>query len=216
VPLASVYCGHGLGKSARPGPKSVIFPIVSDLFPGAPRFEGDIFLRTKTKGLTVNQPEQSSHTIKLSDPAALVATVVGIGFLPKAPGTWASLAALPAAWAIHQGFGRVGLAAAVVAVFALGVWCAGAIVRRGAIQDPGAVVIDEVAGQWLTLLAVAPDVLLYGLGFALFRLFDIWKPWPVSWAERTFKGGLGVMIDDAFAALYAGAILFAVAVLWKG
>jgi phosphatidylglycerophosphatase A len=69
------------------------------------------------------------------------------------------------------------------------------------------VVIDEVVGLWL-VLAVAPlDPVYYGLGFALFRLFDIFKPWPVSWVERRFGGGIGIMADDVVAAVYAGAIL---------
>ena len=154
--------------------------------------------------------------LKATDPAVVLATGFGLGLLPKAPGTWASLAALPLAWAIYEAFGRPGLALAIGAVFALGVWCADMVARRSAHPDPGIVVIDEIAGQWLTLLAVAPDVALYAIGFVLFRLFDILKPWPVSWAERTFKGGLGVMIDDVLAGLYAGALLFVIALTWKG
>lgn len=155
--------------------------------------------------------------LKPTDPAVLLATGFGLGLLPKAPGTWASLAALPPAWAIANAFGRLWLAFALVAVVALGVWCAGAVARRNdTSDDPQIVVIDEIAGQWLTLLAVPPDAALYAIGFVLFRLFDIWKPWPVSWAERAFKGGLGVMIDDLFAGVYGGALLFVIALTWKG
>jgi len=155
--------------------------------------------------------------LKATDPAVLLATGFGLGLLPKAPGTWASLAALPPAWAIANAFGRLWLTFVLVAVVALGVWCAGAVARRNdTSDDPQIVVIDEIAGQWLTLLAVPPDAALYAIGFVLFRLFDIWKPWPVSWAERAFKGGLGVMIDDLFAGVYAGALLFVIALTWKG
>lgn len=69
-------------------------------------------------------------------------------------------------------------------------------------------VIDEVAGQWLVLLAVEPDPVWYGVGLALFRIADILKPWPVSWADRNVKGGLGVMLDDVLAAAYAGSALY--------
>jgi len=70
------------------------------------------------------------------------------------------------------------------------------------------VVIDEVAGQWLTLLVAPPDLLLYLAGFLLFRLFDIRKPWPVSWADQSLPGGLGVMVDDLLAGLYAALFLY--------
>lgn len=76
-------------------------------------------------------------------------------------------------------------------------------------HDPGPVVIDEVAGQWLTLALVPPDWLYYVLGFALFRLADIFKPWPASWADKKVDGGLGVMLDDVLAAVYSGGTLFA-------
>lgn len=141
-------------------------------------------------------------------PVSLLATWFGSGLLPKAPGTWGSLAALPFAWAIHHLAGPAGLALAAGAVFVLGVWAGGAYAARDGRADPGPVVIDEVAGQWLTLLPVAPDPLLYTAGFVLFRVADIAKPWPVSWADRRIGGGLGIMLDDVLAAVYAGAALF--------
>ncbi len=151
----------------------------------------------------------SETNVRLTEPDALLATWFGSGLLPKAPGTWGSLAALPFAWGIATVWGSWGLLAGAVAVFALGVWASDRVARRLGREDPGLVVVDEVAGQWLTLLAVPPDVLLYGVGFVLFRLFDIWKPWPVSWAERTFPGGWGIMIDDVVAGLYGLAALAA-------
>lgn len=144
----------------------------------------------------------------MADPAVLVATWFGVGLLPGAPGTWGSLAALPFAWLIHLAFGWIGLAVAVAAVFAVGVWSAGAVVRSWGVKDPAAVVIDEVAGQWLTLLVVPPDPILYAIGFVLFRIADILKPWPASWADKRLEGGLGVMLDDVFAAAYAAAALY--------
>jgi phosphatidylglycerophosphatase A len=148
-------------------------------------------------------------------PAALLATWFGAGLLPRAPGTWGSLAALPFAWFIRDGFGVVGLAVAAAGLFVIGLWAASVYVRRGGEADPGAVVIDEVAGQWLVLVAVPPNLALYAAGFVLFRIADIFKPWPASWIDRTLKGGLGVMLDDTAAALYAGAALYALS-RWLG
>jgi phosphatidylglycerophosphatase A len=88
-------------------------------------------------------------------------------------------------------------------VFLIGWWAAERYIKGSGIADPGPVVIDEVAGQWLTLLFTPQDPWLFVSGFGLFRLFDILKPWPVSWADRRLPGGFGVMADDVLAALYA-------------
>jgi phosphatidylglycerophosphatase A len=136
-------------------------------------------------------------------PAVLLATWFGTGLLPIAPGSWGSLAALPFAWAIRSHVGATGLAIATVIVFAIGWWVAATVAKVSAIEDPSAVVIDEITGQWLVLVPVPLDPLAYTLAFLLFRLFDIWKPWPVRWADRHVKGGLGIMLDDLLAAVYA-------------
>jgi phosphatidylglycerophosphatase A len=137
----------------------------------------------------------------------MLATWFGIGLLPIAPGSWASLAALPVAWGIRGAFGVAGLAAASVVAFFAGWWAAGIVAKASAIEDPGAVVIDEVAGQWLVLLAAPRDPLAYALAFLLFRVFDTWKPWPAGWADRHVQGGLGVVLDDILAAVYAAILL---------
>jgi phosphatidylglycerophosphatase A len=123
--------------------------------------------------------------------------------LPSAPGTWGSLAALPFAWAIISLGGKIALLIAAVLLFAIGCIAADRATHGGADQDPGWVVVDEVVGQWLTVLAMPLSLAGYALGFILFRLFDIWKPWPVRAVERRFDGGFGIMIDDVVAALYA-------------
>jgi phosphatidylglycerophosphatase A len=140
-------------------------------------------------------------------PAVLLATWFGIGLLPITPGTWGSLAALPFAWAIRSHLGTAGLAVATVITFTIGWWAAATVAKASAIEDPGAVVIDEVAAQWLVLLPAPLDPIAYALAFLLFRIFDIWKPWPVRWADRRVKGGLGIMLDDFLAAAYAIALL---------
>jgi len=146
----------------------------------------------------------------LSDPAVLLATCFGIGYLPWAPGTWASLAALPVAWWIAGWAGWPGLAAAAALATALGIWCSGVYAARSGVEDPSPVVIDEVAGQWVVLLVVPADPLLYAIGFAVFRFFDIVKPWPVSWADRSVGGGLGIMLDDIIAGAYGLAAMLAI------
>jgi phosphatidylglycerophosphatase A len=142
-------------------------------------------------------------------PAVVLATWFGVGLIPIAPGTWGSLAALPFAWVIRSLWGAIPLALAVAIVFFVGWWAVGTLSKASAIKDPGAVVIDEVAGQWLVVLAAPSDQLTWVLAFSLFRIFDIWKPWPVRWADRNVTGGLGVMLDDLLAAVYAALVLSA-------
>lgn len=139
---------------------------------------------------------------------ALFVTWFGSGWLPRAPGTWGSLAALPFAWAIlAYGGGPGTLALASFAIFILGCWAADIAVRATQTTDPGWIVVDEVVGQWLTLLAAPFNLLGFVVAFLLFRLFDIWKPWPIRWVERKLEGGLGVMADDVLAAAYAAVVL---------
>ena len=140
-------------------------------------------------------------------PAALIATWFGAGLMPAMPGTWASLAALPCAWAIVTLAGHAALASASVLAFLLGCWAAARVADASGRVDPGFIVIDEVAAQWLVLVAAPLDWRAYAAAFLLFRLFDIWKPWPIRSVERRIKGGLGIMLDDIVAAFYALALL---------
>lgn len=145
--------------------------------------------------------------------ARLIATVGGVGYLKPAPGTWGSLAALPLAWALHVWGGFPLLALATIAAFAGGMWASGVFVGPDRIKDPPEIVIDEVAGQWTALWAISLPAWLHGIeitalwpgwisAFVLFRLFDIWKPGPVGWADR--RGGpAGVMLDDIIAGVFA-------------
>jgi phosphatidylglycerophosphatase A len=140
-------------------------------------------------------------------PAIVLGTWFGAGLLPVTPGTWGSLAALPVAWAIQARWGAAGLLAGTILVFALGCWASAAIIAASGLKDPGAIVSDEVVAQWLVLTAAPQSLLVYVIGFLLFRVADILKPWPASWADRRVPGALGVMLDDIIAALYAGAIV---------
>jgi len=141
--------------------------------------------------------------LPVTHPAAWLATWFGAGLLPLAPGSWGSLAALPFGWAMMQ-FGGVELLGlgVLVATFA-GIWAADIFVQRAGREDAQAIVIDEVAGQWMVLLVTPLDWPSYALAFLLFRATDTIKPWPANVADRALKGGVGAMLDDLIAAVYA-------------
>jgi phosphatidylglycerophosphatase A len=159
-------------------------------------------------------------------PAHLIATFGMVGHLRPAPGTWGSLAALPAAWLLHVLGGPVLLAIGAVLAFAIGWWATAQETRGQADHDPSEIVIDEVAGQWLAMLPVSVGATHAGAAlsalwpgwiaaFVLFRLFDIWKPGPVGWADRR-GDALGVMLDDLIAGLFAALGVMALAWLSHG
>ena len=149
--------------------------------------------------------------------AHLVATFGGVGNLPSAPGTYGSLAALPAAWLLYVIGGPILILIAIVAAFAAGMWATQAEREATGAEDPQHVVIDEVVGQWIALLPVVigaahagvPVLALWPgwiVAFAAFRLFDIRKPGPVGWADR--RGDtMGVMLDDVFAGIIAAVVV---------
>jgi phosphatidylglycerophosphatase A len=145
--------------------------------------------------------------------ATLIGTVAGVGYLRPAPGTWGSLAALPLAYGLHLLGGFPLLALATIVICIAGYWATAEMTRGQANHDPSEIVIDEVAGQWLAIWAIsypawAHDIAISALwpgwvaAFALFRLFDIWKPGPVGWADRK-TGPMGVMLDDVIAGILA-------------
>lgn len=129
-----------------------------------------------------------------------IATGLGSGLAPRAPGTVGSAVAL-LPWLALRELPLPAYLLSIALVFGLGVWATQSVISRLRVEDPGLVVIDEWVGLWITLCA-APAGWIWALtGFALFRLFDIWKPWPVRWADRRLKGGFGAMADDALAGL---------------
>ena len=135
-----------------------------------------------------------------------IATGAGSGYLPKAPGTWGTLVGLLLWWPL-AGLSLTAYLATVAVLFIVGVASAGAaekILDRG---DPGVVVNDEIVGVLIALAAVPLHPAAALAGFALFRLFDIAKPFPVGWVDRHLHGGLGIMLDDVAAGLYALLVL---------
>ena len=150
------------------------------------------------------------HGLPFWHPAALISTWGGSGLLPKAPGTWGSLFTLPFAWVIASRYGGEGLLVAAAVTLLAGLWSSARYLRTSTSKDPGTIVIDETAGQFLALAFVPLDFGWYLAGFILFRAADILKPWPASWADRTIPGAWGIMTDDIFAALYPMALLYGV------
>ena len=142
-------------------------------------------------------------------PAALIASFGGCGLLRPAPGTWGALAATLLGWGIAQFGGGLGLLCAAATAYIIGLWATHIWLAGDKDKDPASIVIDEVAGQWLTLAAAPLTLSGFALGFILFRLFDILKPQPVRWADKKLAGAQGVMLDDILAGILAAALLLA-------
>ena len=128
------------------------------------------------------------------------------GYLPKAPGTWGSLVALPIHFAlIHLAFPNYLIGLNIIILLAILV--AGSAEKILDRADPSVVVIDEIAGMLIALAGTPANPLIWILGFAIFRFFDILKPWPVNFFDRNLHGGLGIVLDDLMAGLYTMAVL---------
>jgi len=147
--------------------------------------------------------------------ALAVATCGPVGYVPLAPGTAGSALALPLLWAIRS-TGSAALELGVLAVLSVaGIWGAGVAERHFGRTDPGRVVIDEVVGTLITLLFVPVNLVGLGVGFLVFRILDIVKPWPSNRFEA-LPGGLGVLGDDAMAAVYGNVIMRGLILLAPG
>jgi phosphatidylglycerophosphatase A len=145
--------------------------------------------------------------------ARWVATGFGVGTAaPFAPGTFGTLLAMPLYLIVSELTSPVGYAATVAVMFLFGVWICDIAERQMGSHDHGAIVWDEIVGYFITMAGVSVDYSTRGwffiaLGFGLFRLFDIWKPYPVNIVDRGVPGGLGTMLDDALAGVYAFLVL---------
>ena len=146
--------------------------------------------------------------------AVLFSTGFGIGYTPFAPGTIASLVALPVGYILLYFGGTLSVLLASAFILVIGTWTSGVHARSIGRTDPGTSVIDEISGQLLAMLPIVPlgrtsDGLAIAAAFVLFRFFDIAKPWPISRLEN-LPGGIGIMADDFAAGLVAAALLLAV------
>src|SRR2546427_6160166 len=140
-------------------------------------------------------------------PALFVATVCGVGYIPFASGTFGSVVGL-LMWRLLPAT-TIAQGVAIVAIFALGSWCGGVAERHFGRTDPRQVVIDEVMGMLITLFMDPVGWLGAAVGFLVFRVFDVVKPWPSNRLEQ-LHGGIGVMADDGMAAIYANLALRAI------
>jgi len=142
----------------------------------------------------------------LKNPIHLLALGFGTGCAPKMPGTIGTLVGilfylpmLTLSWPFYIGV--------TIILFLLGIWLCDVTARHLGVHDHGGIVWDEIVGYLITMTAAPPDWRFVLLGFVLFRLFDIWKPWPINWLDRKLTGGLGIMSDDVFAGIYALIVL---------
>ena len=141
----------------------------------------------------------------LRDPVHWPAFGFGLGLLPRAPGTFGSLLGIPLWWLTPAEPWVQGAVAVVALVF--GIWVCGESARRIGVHDHGGIVWDEVTGMYLTLLAAPAEPAWVVAAFILFRIMDIWKPWPIRELDHRLHGGLGIMLDDVIAALFAAILL---------
>ena len=150
--------------------------------------------------------KEASAAVVFSDPVHFLAFGFGSGLAPKAPGTAGSLVGVALGWfTVSLPFGwRIAILTVLIGA---GIWICGESARRIGVHDHPGIVWDEIAGMYMTLLVIPPHIGLYVLAFGLFRLFDIWKPWPIRDLDHRLAGGAGIMLDDLIAALYAAFLL---------
>jgi phosphatidylglycerophosphatase A len=146
----------------------------------------------------------------LSNPIHCMAFGFGAGLSPKAPGTVGTVLAI-VFYLLLTHFSLLVYAVVLVLAFVLGVYLCGKTADDLGVHDHSGIVWDEFVGFWLTMFAAPVGWWWILLGFVLFRLFDIWKPWPISWLDQRVKGGFGIMIDDVLAGVYALIVLQLVA-----
>ena len=141
-----------------------------------------------------------------TNPVHLLAYGFGAGLSPKAPGTMGTVVAIPI-YVLLTWLGSTAYLGFLAVALVAGVFICGYTAKALGVDDPKGVVWDEVVGYLITMLGLPLNALWLLAGFLLFRLFDIWKPWPIRWLDRNVKGGLGIMLDDVAAAVIACLIL---------
>lgn len=140
------------------------------------------------------------------DPSFFIAFGFGSGLLPKVPGTWGTLAAIPLYLLLAKGACVIYMTV-VIAAFILGIFVCNRVTAALGTHDYSGIVWDEVVGYLLTMFLAPPGLVWIGVGFVLFRIFDIWKPQPIRLIDDRVSGGFGIMLDDVFAAIPSWIIL---------
>jgi len=145
---------------------------------------------------------KSTERFSLSNPIHFLALGFGSGLLPKAPGTFGTLAAIPL-YLLMVGLSHASYAAIVLLICISGIYICGKAATDAGVHDHGAIVWDEIAGFLITMFMVPISWQSVLVGFLLFRVFDIFKPWPISYIDKQVHGGLGIMLDDIIAGIFA-------------
>jgi phosphatidylglycerophosphatase A len=143
---------------------------------------------------------------QLKDPVVLIAVGFGSGLAPKAPGTAGTLIAIPL-YMLIQPMPLISYLMITTCLFIAGIWICTYTAEKLGVHDHPSIVIDEIVGYLITMIAAPEGWLVMVVGFVLFRLFDALKPWPISWFDRNINGGLGIMLDDVVAGLAALVII---------
>lgn len=156
----------------------------------------------------------AKRRVKFSNPWHLLATGFGSGMFPWMPGTAGSLAAIPP-WFLLVLLPWQLYSLAVMFSLCLGVYFCHKTARDMGVHDHGCIVWDEFVGMWITLMALPVSDWQWVLaGFLLFRILDIWKPWPIRWFDRKVHGGMGIIIDDVMAGIIAACIFYWIGHHW--
>ena len=143
------------------------------------------------------------------NPIHFLAIGLGSGAAPKAPGTFGTAMAVLLYLPLSQ-LSLIYYSVVVLVAALVGIYICDKTSKDWQVHDHGGIVWDEFVGYWITMIAIPVTWYWVLLGFVLFRIFDIWKPWPISWLDRKVGGGLGIMIDDVVAGVFAWVILFVV------
>lgn len=153
---------------------------------------------------------QNPDTLRRLDfkhPATWAATWFGCGLMQPGPGTWGTIGALPFGVIILMFGGIPWLLAAIAVTFIIGLWASKHFERMVREKDSGMIVIDEAVGVWIAMIPAMLTPTSIALAFVLFRIFDIWKPWPISYLDKRVHGAMGVMIDDVLAGIFAALVI---------
>lgn len=143
---------------------------------------------------------------QLKNPVVLIAVGFGSGLAPKAPGTAGTVVAVPL-YLLMQSLPLVSYLLITTCLFIAGIWICAYTAEKLGVHDHPSIVIDEIVGYLITMVAAPEGWLAVAIGFILFRLLDALKPWPISWFDRSVNGGLGIMLDDVVAGIIAMAII---------
>jgi len=142
----------------------------------------------------------------MKDPVLILALGFGTGLARFAPGTFGTLAAIPLYW-FMQPLSLLYYSLITLVLLVVGIFLCGSAAQKLGVHDHPGIVWDEIVGYLITMFLAPAGIMWIIIGFVLFRIFDIWKPWPINWLDAKVSGGLGIMVDDVLAGIYAAVVL---------